>query len=365
LEQRIQPKDRANYLNAEKALENNLSKDPIALLEEYAAEGIANVPTAALCLETFRCTVESLPDAHRPKVIQTARAGQRTLAWLRSSGHDDTDDFVDNPRLANALVPFLLEECGEDFIWEWIKGDLALGSQNPSSPAFSLPADQIYDAEYFNVKRKLHKYRWKAYVVCALVEVRMKENENQAADAALNVILKSDTLESDQIFFHHREAQPLLRLFRSTMHHSWKNTDSVLYDRFSAAVARSEPNALFRDWNIAILILYHPQRPSALPVLPVFRRVFSADPRGHGKILLNRFTDPRYGRTQGFLYRLMIRSVALLRLEGHKKDANWVLHQTHRFFPGHADFYEKDIRREVNIVKGLLGPDSGSQGNNV
>ena len=113
-----------DYTTAKIDLQKNPAKDPISLLEDFSDKGAATIPIAVLCLETFQKLLDNLDaDKRRNQIVQT-EAGKRTLLWLWKSKLYETDAFVDDKRLVEVMVPIVIEEGFENYLWEWLKLDM-------------------------------------------------------------------------------------------------------------------------------------------------------------------------------------------------------------------------------------------------
>ncbi|RMY94034.1 hypothetical protein D0861_01597 [Hortaea werneckii] len=118
------------FANAQMELQKNPANDPIQLLEEYEKDGNASVAIARLCLEQCERSLEGLAEDKKTYKIQQTQTGRRVLLWLWETGRYKQTEFVDDKVFIDKLVPFLLREGWESYLWEWLKLDQILAEGN-------------------------------------------------------------------------------------------------------------------------------------------------------------------------------------------------------------------------------------------
>jgi len=165
-----------DYSIAKIELQNDPSKDPLSLLEQYEERGAATVSIALLCLESFQKSLYRLDHMAQQTVIDKCGAGRRALLWLWKGGHHLKSEWADNRRFMELLVSLLMREGQEDFLWDWMKLDPA--TANPRALSLNIP--------------KSKSNRWKGLIVrCMINESFRVGSQSNNADAALDILSKA------------------------------------------------------------------------------------------------------------------------------------------------------------------------------
>jgi hypothetical protein len=312
---------------AQESLLRDPFQDPVALLEEYNKHGAASIELAIMCLEKFQASIDRLSVSERWKMVSEREAGRRTLLWLWKNDFHKNPAFVDDPRMIDALVPLVLEEGHEEFLWEWLALDMVLGSQ-----------DQL-TMKPAGAKRNFYKYRWRARIVRTMVATRLSWDQHQSADAALDTFFRAEAMGKKLVMPTAAMAGPVKDALRTNLrdmnHLRWGNTDVAKFDRFVQALSDLSRNKCLTEYDRANLLLYHPTHPTALPFLTVFQKVFSPDAQGLFKRLRERLEDPWKSRESArqFTCRQFLRAAALLISIQRDTDAGLVIGQLRLLYP--------------------------------
>lgn len=268
------PKSDPNLESAKIDLDGEYATNPISLLEKYHEKGVATVPIALLCLESFNQTLGSLPEGQREAAIKATNAGKRTLLWLWNSKIYETDEFVDNTPFMDALCSFLVREQSEEYFWDWWKLDLRLGTLDKPDVTNHLAAsNQIYH------------YRWKGRMLRALLRSKLLKDNYVSANSALDAFFRARAIKesaiqqgAEEIQYPLFQAWMLLGLIFTNYRSCAKKTDPDRYDRLLQKPALLIDGQKGRDFaqsmELARMWLLHPLTPSATPALKVFRDLY-------------------------------------------------------------------------------------------
>ena len=328
-----------DFTSAKIDLQKNPAQDPILLLEEYHEKGAATIPIAVLCLETFRNSVDNLPPEKRQQEIVKTEAGKRTLLWLWRGKFHETDAFVDDKRLMKLMVPIVIQEGHEDFLWDWLKLDMTLGSQ-----------DQAIKLEGYNRKHAYY-YRWKGCILREIVTAKLDEVQYKSADAALEAFFKACDLRIELLG---NRVDPRLPLGPAAMFLETAFTrpgkqpspvaDSKRYDRFIEAVPLYVTDKTWQDFQKGLLRLFHPHSATPLPFLEVLKDIFSSEDLEEKKVR-GMFESPRSEKQALYFYNALVETIVKLQEGLYTEDADWVLSQTHRLYPRLVRFIDGDLRK--------------------
>ena len=333
-------KPELDYATAKVTLQKNPSKDPIKLLEEYQEKGTATIPIAVLCLETFRESIASLPAEKQQEIVVQTGAGRRTLLWLWKNKLHETNAFADDQKLVDIMSAFVCKEGFEDYLWDWVKIDMALG-------------DQTQDRYTASIKNVHYCYRWKGHIIRAIVAEKLKSSHDHAADSALHAMFRACDLKRAAMARHSRHWIPLgaagiflYRALATPIFGRWGNTDPGLYDRFVESIDLCwDGKPLFAEFTKAQLLLAHPSSPSPLPALGFLKRLLLYQPLEGSESLLEIFQSPRNLGGAQLRFNFMIRTAAQLQDDGRTSDADWVIAEASRLFPDLSRYIAKDLQK--------------------
>ena len=339
-----QPK--LDYASAKIELVKNPAKEPISLLEEYHKKGAATIPIAVLCLETFNRSIDNLPKAKRQSTILEVQAGKRTLLWLWDNKLHKTSAFVDDVRLMDVLVLFVIQEGLEKYLWDWWKIDMVLGEQK----SLSLSNTRLIGLR--------ERYRWKGRLIHAIVAAKMDEAQDMCANSALDAFFEACELKKaarsqgiPEFTMPLGQAAVLLTRAFVRPPRRW-TVDPDRYSRFIECTKFHQSPGITTEWRQSVLHLHHPRLPSPLPALNVLKAAFDAHPSPDALVLRPYFENPRGERELVYFYSLMVRTAAQLQGSVRTQDAQWVISQIRRLYPERArDYLDKDLDRGLREFK--------------
>ncbi|GAB1729627.1 hypothetical protein NU195Hw_g854t1 [Hortaea werneckii] len=327
-----------DFANAQMELQKNPAKDPVQLLEDYEKDGNASVAIARLCLEQYEKSLEGLAQDQKAHQIQKTQAGRRVLLWLWETGRYQQPEFVDDRVFIDKLVPFLLKEGWESYLWEWIELDQILAEG---------------DNEYSGVKKMYHRYRWKGRLLRAMVAHRLEDpgRVHRNADMALDIFLKAADLKTSL-------KEPCLRFLplghagsalaqALSLDSEWNlRTDPVRYDRFLECVKLFNDKApVYGARRAAEMRLFHPTKPDGRPMYDFFQRVFNDNSpiwKRFGDNLRNAVTEKR---DLNWYFR-MTQTMAFLRRQGLNLEAERMKGYLLEVFPvTSAKYLEQNLQR--------------------
>ena len=327
-----------DFANAQMELQKNPANDPIQLLEEYEKDGSASVAIARLCLEQCEKLLEGLAEDKKTYKIQQTQTGRRVLLWLWETGRYKQTEFVDDKVFIDKLVPFLLREGWESYLWEWLKLDQTLAEGNN---------------EYSGVKQMYHRYRWKGRLLRAMVTHRLEDpgRVHRNADKALDTFFKAADLKTSSKevclrFLPLAHAGPALaRALRIDT--EWNlRTDPARYDRFIQCVMLfNEKDNVHGMRTAAELRLHHPTKPDGWPMYEFYQQLFNNSSPAWKRVV-DRVRSLR-SKDQGLnWYHQMTQTLALLRRQGLDVEAEWIKCRVLETFPfASAKYLEKDAHR--------------------
>lgn len=296
-------------------LQKNPKKDPIELLEEYQQRGHATVPIAVACLDSFAKTLESLPEDERKGAIAETGAGKRTLLWIWKNKVYNREDFNANPRLADRMVYFIVQEGQDKYLWNWLNMDIAVGSKS------SLPRDTPAS------KAKRFPYRWKGRIVSAVV--RAKLHDAESCDEAISTLLKANKLEPSWYIPLTATIMFINRVLKDSPKHRLA-TSPELYDRYIDFMSGDrfdedmEAMPEFR-YRVCWLHLNHPRQPTPLPALALFKQIFQAGKMSdESQILHAHLINRKQPLDTRNVYWLLAATAARLEDMGREADAQWL-----------------------------------------
>ncbi|KAK4547604.1 hypothetical protein LTR36_000561 [Oleoguttula mirabilis] len=331
-----------DFANAQVELQKNPAKDPISLLEEYHEKGAATVPIARLCLEIFTKSLDGLPEGMQQKETTECGAGRRTLLWLWKSEQYKQAAFVDDKTFISLLVPLLMKEGHEEYLWEWIQLDQAL-AEGESTAKHGRP---MY-----------HRYLWKGRLLSEMVNTKLgpPHRERKSADAALAIYSRGCKLKLSAPDGNHMEHLPLAqaatslgRAFRASQQ-DYRCTDPKLYEEFIDTVVYSQDKVPeYNELQRADLWLQHPTKPRALPAFKFWQQLFN-DPHPCWQ-RFGSFVRQGAMKVEGQKalnwYMMMVRATALLLEQGCSEEAAWMEGRILEVFPTSASKYlQRDLKR--------------------
>ncbi|KAI6805123.1 hypothetical protein KC332_g15118 [Hortaea werneckii] len=327
-----------DFANAQMELQKNPATDPVQLLEDYEKDGNASVAIARLCLEQCEKSLEGLAQDQKAHQIQQTQAGRRVLLWLWETGRYQQPEFVDDRVFIDKLVPFLLKEGWESYLWEWIELDQTLAEG---------------DNEYSGVKKMYHRYRWKGRLLRAMVVHKLEDvgRADQSADKALDTFFKAAELKlsSREPYLHflplgHAGSALGRALMIGT---DWNlRTDPVRYDRFTqCAKLFNQKGSPHGVRNSAQLWLHHPRNPDGRPMYEFYQKLFNNDSPVWQSIG-DHVRKPKRREIGLAWYHQMTQTMAILRRQGLDEEAEWVkVRALENSEFASAKSVEKDVRR--------------------
>ncbi|KAI6900575.1 hypothetical protein KC318_g9801 [Hortaea werneckii] len=338
------------FANAQVELQKSPAKDPVQLLEDYEKDGNASVAIARLCLEQCEKSLEGLAQNQKAHQIQQTQAGRRVLLWLWETERYKQPEFVDDKVFIDKLVPFLLKEGWESYLWQWIELDQILAEGNNV---------------YSGVKKMYHRYRWKGRLLRAMVVHKLYDpgRADQSADKALDTFFKAADLKlsSEEPCLHflplgHAGSALARALMIGT---DWNlRTDPVRFNRFADCVKLfNEKGSPFGVRNTAELWLQHPTNPDGRPMYEFFQQLFSND-SPVWKNMVDHVRKPKTREIGLSWYHQMVQTIALLRRQRLELEAEWIKDRVLETFPlletfpfESAKYLEKDARRWQGVYE--------------
>ena len=351
----------AAYEKAKSELEENPDKDPILVLEEYQDKGTATIALADLCLRTFQASLLDLLKDERQQKVAEAKAGVRTLRWLSGSGLYASESFAQDRKFMGALVSMLIEEGEEQLLWDWLRIDLR-----------HRPYSRIGHKQVSGGPSAL--FRWKDFMLRLMI-MRRSDNNNPAS---MNDILDTYFKALDI----HLELKPdlpnnFLPLGSSVgaindwifkKRHTQKAWDVERYNRYmkSLPLTETDSNSIWVEFKIALLQLTHPKRPSGYPLYNCLKSSALAASGSHEAKVWMIFTkDHGYrdakSKIRGKHYNVLVDTARLLRIQGYREEAEWLIREICKLFPEFERWLDEDLAHPKPAAKSLgphhpLGP---------
>lgn len=324
-------------ITVRRALQQNPAKDPMELFDEYRERGHATVPIAAACLEYFKKYVDALPEEPRKSAVEKTTAGKRTLRWVWHSGIYRSEDFVTDLRLADLMVPFILKEGSEEYLWKWLALDVA--GNNAKVPRKDLSPG----------KAKMYPYRWKALIIRNIVVTQIQGSES--FDQALKTLFRAVELNDFSSIPMSTVKVAMMRgLRRDSARRRMTNGD--LYDRLidlQGSEMFNNEAKITLDYTTAWLYLEHPTKPSSLPALTLFKQVLDPefDKNGQSVEIQSirwKLADPNMVKFTSSLLDFLARTITQLEKTGHSDDAAWLVRMGHRTFEHRSEDFDERLR---------------------
>lgn len=338
-----------DFANAQVDLLKNPAKDPVLLLEEYQAKGKASVPIARLCLEAVTKFLEGLSADARQKEIDSISAGKRVLLWLWQSEQFKKPAFADDRAFVDLLVPLVMQEGFERFLWDWIQMDQVLAGEASSKQ------------DLRGLRLQYHRYRWKGRILRAMVTFRLETpgRQLQSADTALELHDKACQLKANAESHTHMSYLPLghatsalLRTFTHYHVNQFPRTNPVLYEKFVDNIQYSQDNRFYQPLRVAELWLHHPTCPTAVPSLHWWRECLTSE-----DLRWKRFRESAPSSKDSAADRgrrsWMVKTIAGLLHESHVDDAAWLKDEFRRMFS--EDYLEVEVRNRLRELEGITG----------
>ncbi|KAK1992889.1 hypothetical protein LX36DRAFT_279607 [Colletotrichum falcatum] len=94
-------------------------RDPMDVFDEAVSRGMMTRKAATGCLQAKRQQILQSSALSVPEAMAASSAGLRVVQWLRSSGMEQTLDFLGDPHFVHELMPFMLAEGLEEVAWMW------------------------------------------------------------------------------------------------------------------------------------------------------------------------------------------------------------------------------------------------------
>ncbi|KAK6000611.1 hypothetical protein QM012_003336 [Aureobasidium pullulans] len=265
------------------------NQDPVELFNKHLRDGTLTKPMAHACLK-----------AASRRGVYDKGMGEATIKWMWND-HDNYE-FPRDTSLLDQMIRHCVRESKEELVWKWI--------EQRSRKSSTLGPKQ--------------RFVWRADALRALISANAFASDHDSLDTALESFLRAKSSKYTIPLAPARmECAKLLMLPVEKKHISWDieaeleslrwpNTDTTLWQAFLDSVETvrdiSEPLK-------AQLPLYHPQKPDPLPYLKHSQHL------AKNKILVERMVKkpsivPWIARGR--------HAEALLRLQGHEEDANWL-----------------------------------------
>ena len=223
---------------------------PIEHFQEQVAAGQATIDIATRCLKVQRQNKlrhhDAIPSA--TSVGETSVAGP-ILHWLWASGLEESLEFVHHPRLLRELVPVMVLEHKDRYIWKWLNRMSALLAESRRS---SDPLMTSFDCLLFCFQRKLIRVRGST------------RDAVRAVTLAIQNFKCSLSTDREKAF-----GLSVFDLVEQMLSNKAGNIDGALYDEFEHALKRAD---LLNPLLGAKLALCHPIKPNPLPALEVIRQ---------------------------------------------------------------------------------------------
>lgn len=90
------------------------------VFDSAVAKGLMTPRRAAGFLATIRSQLLSESPENLSQRMAASGAGLHVLRWLRSSGQENDLNFLSEPALLRAIIPFLYAEGLEEYAWNWL-----------------------------------------------------------------------------------------------------------------------------------------------------------------------------------------------------------------------------------------------------
>ncbi|KXS95596.1 hypothetical protein AC578_10108 [Pseudocercospora eumusae] len=236
----------------------NTLTPPITLteFETLAKHGAATIDQARTCLEHLKAQLMPLPMGVRREAAAKTDAGRKILLWLWTEYGSDPGAFLHTgqARIGPDLCWFLLAQGLEEYLWEWIKGEI------PAAADLTSVSD--FDSEY-------QRLCWVSPLLACLVEAHYDWAEDASLDAAMKAFGRARELfkiygERGNEFVK-IPSWILFRLVRADI-----TCDASLYDNlidYHHQMKKSDSRPFLWKFQLGMLALYHPSNPDPRPFL--------------------------------------------------------------------------------------------------
>jgi len=279
-------------------------EEPISVFRKYVSQGAATLDVALACLSAFRSTLSLMASHQRKARVMEVQAGKTVLDWLQSSSYTSSDVFAGDLRLVELLVDSLVAEGQEEAVWTF----MARVDDKVTAPRPTKGSSRICPP---------------AFLLRSLVMAHISCDVAGGREAAIAAFLRAIDVSQSPAFaqiprglFLCRAGAYLVRLLSTEAVATVSNPTYVaLFDQFVRSCSLWRPPA-HAQHSVAMLMLYHPTSPSALPGLD-YVRYLNTNP-GHALLLPD---SPRRQVTLRYLFKI----VQGLRAQGFDDDAVWVM----------------------------------------
>ena len=326
-----------DYATVKVTLQKNPGKHPIELLEEYQASGHADITIAVACLEHFLKSLENLSKEERASAVRSASAGKRVLLWVWNHKIYELELFSTDKRLAQMMVPLVVEEGADDYIWEWLQVDHA--TTHVSERPRRSPSDAKTTWDY---------YQWKGVVVRQLVTA-YSNNGSESLDDALKTYFRAVELKcSGDIPL----AGAMQYVYGALKHEHTRRqaTDITLYDRFTLEVGSDRflghgSSPAIATLPVCWLHLLHPRQPFPGLAFQLLRRTFHpTEAWPTWRPLRNYIESPRLASEEQSYYTFFKLTIVELQDVQRNDDAEWVHALARKLFRRHNERMHEHIR---------------------
>ncbi|KAI1807562.1 hypothetical protein F4811DRAFT_504941 [Daldinia bambusicola] len=106
----------------------SVPRDPFDVFDYAVSRGLMTPRRAAGFLIKVRSQIQSKSDDDIRRAMAESQAGLRVVQWLRASGLETSQQFLSNPSLFTALIPFMYAEGLEEVAWAWV-ARMAVGEE--------------------------------------------------------------------------------------------------------------------------------------------------------------------------------------------------------------------------------------------
>ncbi|MCJ1410202.1 hypothetical protein MMC19_004287 [Ptychographa xylographoides] len=294
----------------------NSKKHTIEEFKEHVASGTATIELATICLGS---QLVKMPIFRDSLPISKSNIGGTVLAWLWSSGREESLQFLSNRKFMRLLVPFMVLEGHEHRAWKWL-----------SNLQSELKSSQSHEAEDRPADTNLQMQSDLLYLI-----LQSKLKYSSSVDEAMNVFSNQveglPTWAGSHILNARRVYNPAGNLLvRHLMRLA--STAEVNVLQFDKLLRQVDLWSLHRSFTRARLSLLHPVVPNPFLALEYIRYQV---PR-----LLPKYTH----KTRMDAIVLCLDTAQLLLSERREIDADWVLMFLQKNFPNEVGSLGKEVQ---------------------
>ena len=240
------------------------SATPWIRFADHVASGEDGVDYARESMKRLHEWVKTLPSQDAYSEIVMASLGRQILDWLLTADNDTRNACGKDFHLLKLLAHYIIVEGQEEYFWAWLKAEMT-----------SLKTTRDLMAR----KRVEDRYSWIGCLLGSCVDVHLTRSHNSSADLALQLFSTLAALQHA-----HPGARSIKHgamdaaLQRGMSSGNFRNTDTVLYDRFVEmcyTYNKMASQTVFFDYQKALALFRHPTRPDPDPILHHFRSIES------------------------------------------------------------------------------------------